>query len=146
LLFESAFLSALARGYLGAGQASDGLACVSEALEKCGSSGEGWCAPELLRLQGELLLLDDPGDTTHGSEAAFLQSLQTSREQGAWAWELRTSLSCAKLYAGQNRPSEANLVLAGAIERCGGQAPTGDLAQATSTLAKLQTSVQPQAG
>jgi len=115
-------------------------------LEKCGSSGEGWCSPELLRLQGELLLLDDPGDTAHRSEAAFLQSLQTSREQGAWAWELRTSLSCAKLYARQNRPSEAKPILAGAIERCSGQAMTRDLAEAGSVLAKLQTSVLPQAG
>jgi predicted ATPase/DNA-binding winged helix-turn-helix (wHTH) protein len=146
LLFESAFLCALARGYLSAGQASDGLARISEALEKCGSSGEGWCSPELLRLQGELLLLDDPGDTAHRSEAAFLQSLQTSREQGAWAWELRASLSCAKLYAGQNRPAEAKLILAGAIERSSGQAMTRDLAEAGSALAKLQTSVLPHAG
>jgi len=139
LLFESAFLAALARGYLKAGHASEGMAYVSQALERCESSGEGWCLPELLRLQGELSLLDDPADAASRSVAAFLQSLQTSRQNGAWAWELRAAVSCAKLYTKQDRLSDAQSLLTSVIERFDGETIRQDVAEANSILAKLQT-------
>jgi predicted ATPase/DNA-binding winged helix-turn-helix (wHTH) protein len=140
LLFESSFVCALARGYLEARHALEGLAQVSEALEKCESSGEGWCVPELLRLQGELLILDDPADTAHRSETAFLQSLQISRQQDARAWELRTSLSCAKLYIRQDRHADAKSILTAIVERFRGKTTTREVAEATSVLAELLSS------
>jgi predicted ATPase len=137
LLFESAYLAALARGYLVTRHSSEGTACVSEALKKCESSGEGWCLPELARLRGELWLLDDPADKKKGSEAEFLQSLQMARQQGALAWELRTAVSCAKLYRKQGRLDEAKSLLTGLIGRFDGQNITRDVTEANLVLAQL---------
>jgi predicted ATPase/DNA-binding winged helix-turn-helix (wHTH) protein len=137
LLFESAFLAALARGYLQAGHAAEGTACVSEALQICESSGEGWCLPELVRLQGELYLLSDPADAANASETAFLQSLQTSRQQGTLAWELRTAVSCAKLYARRGRLSDARSLLTGVLGRFDAESISRDITEANSLLRTL---------
>jgi predicted ATPase/DNA-binding winged helix-turn-helix (wHTH) protein len=137
LLFESAFLAALARGYLQTRHESEGTARVSEALQTCESSGEGWCLPELLRLQGELWLLGDPDDTANRSEAAFLRSLQSARESGALAWELRAALSCARLYVRADRFSDARSILINVIGRFDGDAVPRDMADARGLLANL---------
>jgi predicted ATPase/DNA-binding winged helix-turn-helix (wHTH) protein len=137
LLFETVYLAALARGYLATGHASEGTAYVTQALKHCDTSGEGWCLPELFRLQGELGLLDDAADMAKKTEDAFLQSLQTARQQGALAWELRTAVSCAKLYARQGRSREAKLLLEGSISRFGGRRGTRDITEANSILAQL---------
>jgi predicted ATPase/DNA-binding winged helix-turn-helix (wHTH) protein len=137
LLFESAFLAALARGYLQTRHEVEGTACITEALQTCETSGESWCLPELLRLQGELWLLGESDDAAHKSEAAFLRSLQLSRESGALAWELRTTVSCAKFYARANRFSDARSILMNVIGRFDGDAVSTDMTNARSTLANL---------
>jgi predicted ATPase/DNA-binding winged helix-turn-helix (wHTH) protein len=136
LLFESPFLGALARGYLAAGHAADGIPFVMEALEKCKDSGEGWYVPELLRLQGELLLMDDPEDSPRVSESLFLRSVQVAHECGAGAWELRAAVSCARLYAAQNRSSEVRPLLGPLLERFCGETASRDVIQAKSLLAR----------
>jgi predicted ATPase/DNA-binding winged helix-turn-helix (wHTH) protein len=137
LLFESAYLAAVARGYLATGYASGGFAAVARAVKHCESSGEGWCLPELLRLQGELLLLEDAADLEKKAEAAFRQSLQMARQQGAHAWELRSAVSCAKFYVRHGRSSEAKVLLEGATRRIDPQIGSQDLMEANSHLAQL---------
>jgi predicted ATPase/DNA-binding winged helix-turn-helix (wHTH) protein len=137
LLFEAAYLAALARGYLATAHAAEGTACVSEALEKCESSGEGWCLPELLRLRGELGLLGDSLDTAKAAETVLIESLQSARHQGALSWELRTAVSCAKLYRHQGRVDDARSLLTGIIDRFDCQTDTQDLSAAKAILALL---------
>jgi predicted ATPase len=137
LLFESAYLAALARGYLATGHAAGGMACVDRALKNCEPSGEGWCVPELLRLQGELLLLEDTADQGKKAESAFQQSLHTAREQGALAWELRGAVSCARSYVNQGRSKQAKALLEGVASRVDPQSGSLDLISAQSILAQL---------
>jgi predicted ATPase len=137
LLFESAYLAALARGYLATGHASEGMACVDRALKNCAASGEGWCVPELLRLQGELLLLDDGADHGKKAERVFEQSVRTAREQGALAWELRGTVSSAKSFMNQGRSREAKALLDGVVGRIDPQSGSRDLISALSMLAQL---------
>jgi predicted ATPase len=137
LLFESAYLAVLARGYLATAQGPDGMACVDRALKNCAASGEGWYVPELLRLRGELLLLEDSTDQGKEAERVFQQSLQTAREQGALAWELRGAVSCAKSYLNQGRSKEAKALLDGFIGRIDPQSGSRDLISALSMLAQL---------
>ena len=56
----------------------------------------GWCAPEVLRAQGELLLRAGP-DAARRAEAFFRSARQQAREQGALAWKARADASLARL-------------------------------------------------
>jgi predicted ATPase len=58
VLRDSAFLCALAEGLAATGQVAEGLAAVDQALERSESCEERWCIAELLRIKGELLLLE----------------------------------------------------------------------------------------
>jgi len=51
-----AFLAVSAHGLGVAGQLENGLAAINEALARSVTTGERWCAPELLRIKGELVL------------------------------------------------------------------------------------------
>jgi predicted ATPase len=136
-VFESAYLAALARGYLATGHASGGIACVDRALKNCEASGEGWYVPELFRLRGELLLLEDAVDLENKAEGAFRRSLRMAREQGALAWELRTTVSCAKFYVKHSRGTEAKVLIKGVTQRIDAQGCSRDLLEANSLLAQL---------
>ena len=61
----------------------------------------GWCAPEVLRVQGERL----------GSESLLLRALTLARSQGARAWELRAATSLAALWRSVGRPDAAKAML-----------------------------------
>jgi predicted ATPase/DNA-binding winged helix-turn-helix (wHTH) protein len=137
LLFESAYLAALARGYLATGHVSGGIACVDRALKNCEASGEGWYVPELFRLRGELLLLEDAADLENKAEGAFRRSLRMAREQGALAWELRSTVSCAKFYVKHSRETEAKVLINGVTQRIDAQGCSRDLLEANSLLAQL---------
>jgi predicted ATPase len=65
----------------------------------------------MLRLKGEVLLLRDAANTTE-AESCFRASLEIARSQEARWWELRTSVSLARLLRDTNRPDEARTMLA----------------------------------
>jgi predicted ATPase/DNA-binding winged helix-turn-helix (wHTH) protein len=136
-LFESALLAAMTRACLRSGLVAEGAAYVSEALALCGSTGEGWCLPELLRLQADVFLLTDPTDTGTRSEPIFLHSIQLAREQGAMAWKVRTAASCAKLYIRQGRETAAYSILSNVLKSFEGDTGSRDVAEASSILQKL---------
>ena len=87
-----------------AGRFADGIATVERGLERC---QRGWLAPELLRIKGELLLLQGTAGTTEAVEDVFRQALDGAREYGALSWELRAATSLARLLRRQGRPAEA---------------------------------------
>ena len=76
------FLAALAEGFDGAGQLANALSTIGRAREQCERSGEYRYFPELLRIQGELLLRS--GESV-AAEALFTELLRWAREQGALA-------------------------------------------------------------
>ena len=73
---------------------ADGISTVERGLERC---RRGWLAPELLRIKGELLLLQGTAGTTEAVEDVFRQALDGAREYGALSWELRAATSLARL-------------------------------------------------
>jgi hypothetical protein len=60
--------AALASAYLTANQPAEGLKVTAEALERS-HTGDLQAQPELLRLNGELLLMDDPKKVAAGEES-----------------------------------------------------------------------------
>ncbi|NLD69760.1 MAG: transcriptional regulator [Limnobacter sp.] len=80
--------------------------------------GEGrWCAAEVRRATG---WRDERRGRFEQAEASYLQAIETARQQGAIAWELRAALSLARLWAARGRPLQAAHLL---DESCARVAP-----------------------
>jgi len=86
----------------------------------------GWCAPEILRAQGE--------NSPSAAEALYSRSLALARQQGALSWELRTANSLARLWRVQGRAREARDLVASACARFSEGFDTADLRAAKSLL------------
>src|SRR5579884_2808364 len=99
------YLSLLARTYLKAGRARDGLAVLDEALDASRTHNERWWDAELHRLRGELLLM--LGADASDAEAALLRSIEVARSQQARSLELRATMSLTRLWIAQHRSDEA---------------------------------------
>jgi predicted ATPase len=132
------FLAALAEGLGNAGQVSQGLVSIDEALDRCERNHEHWCMAELLRLKGELVLLDDSSEATLAAEKYLLESLDWARRQGALSWEIRGATSLARLWRGQGRNSEAKELLEPTYERFTEGFETADLKSASALLHDLR--------
>jgi tetratricopeptide (TPR) repeat protein len=99
-------------GYLAAGLEQRGD--VFEALETLEQAlqlypDEIYYRPEIFRLRGELHLATRQLDV---AQADFRDSISLARSMGAKGWELRTTMSLARLLASQARRDEASTMLA----------------------------------
>ena len=94
-----------------AGQIAEGLAVIEEAVEPSQSNREGWLSPELLRVKGELFLMQAPRGAEGVAETHFGQALEMAHRQGALSWELRAAVSLARLWRDQGRSAEALALL-----------------------------------
>ena len=90
-----AFLMAEALGR--AGQDAEGLAAIEEAIARSERTEERWAMAELVRVKGELLLLQGAPGAAAAAEDHFRQALEWARRQGALSWELRAATSLARL-------------------------------------------------
>jgi len=127
------FKSALALGLAGTGRLDEALVALDGAMAADREGGRGWCAPELLRIKGEVLLQQAVDQSTLAAEDCFNQAAQIAREQGALFWELRVALSVARLRVSQGRRHEARAPLASVYDRFTEGFATADL-QAARTL------------
>ena len=94
-----------------AGQVAEGLHLLAEALGAFEESGQGHQLTEVYRLQGEFLLRQ-PVPHVVQAEACFQQALDIARRQQAKSWELRASMSLARLWQQQGKRQEAHELLA----------------------------------
>jgi predicted ATPase/DNA-binding winged helix-turn-helix (wHTH) protein len=106
------------------------------ALARAEAGVNGWCAAEILRGHGVLLLEQSKPDAAR-AEARFEAALKRAREQGAAAWELRAATSLAQLRRHQGRRKEAQIVLASTLERLPRDEDTNDLRAAAAVLRSL---------
>ena len=92
-----------------AGQVEEAVTLLDEALQIAGTSGERWREAELNRDKGQLLLRQGQSEA---AEELYYRALSTSREQNAKLWELRVTMSLARLRRDQGRCTEARDLLA----------------------------------
>ena len=118
-----------------AGRFAEGIATVERGLDR---SQRGWLAPELLRIKGELLLLQGTAGTTEAVEDVFRQALDGARQQETLSWELRAATSLARLLRNRGRPSDAMAVLQPAYDRFTEGFDTADLKAARTLLDTLE--------
>ena len=124
--------------YLGeAGEVAQGLSIVNEVLERCKARDERWYLPELLRIRGGLLLKEAQHQSAEAAEQCFDEALQLARQQGALFWELRSTLSLARLRVAQARPADAVRILVPVCEAFTEGAGVADLREAQALVERL---------
>ena len=124
--------------YLGeAGEVAQGLSIVNEILERCKARDERWYLPELLRIRGGLLLKEAQHQSAEAAEQCFDEALQLARQQGALFWELRSTLSLARLRVEQERPADAVRILVPVCEAFTEGAGVADLREAQALVERL---------
>jgi predicted ATPase/class 3 adenylate cyclase len=130
------YLALLGEAYGALGQAGEGLKVLAEALATAHKTGEQFCAAELHRLKGQLLLAGSAGHHAE-AEACFQQALDIARRQRAKAWELRAAMSLARLWQQQGKRAEARALLAPVYSWFTEGFDTADLREAKALLAAL---------
>jgi predicted ATPase len=107
----SHWLGLLAEACRDTGRPEEGLRVVGEALQHINNTGVVYYEPELLRLVGEFRLVCASHDAT-AAEGSFWRSIEMARKQGAKSWELRASMSLARLWRDQGKVQQARELLA----------------------------------
>jgi predicted ATPase len=105
------YLSFLAWAHAELGQLAKAWRCVEEALTEIETTKERWIEAELYRIAGEIALLASNPDTVK-VEAYFERALTVARDQQANSWELRATISMARLWRDQDKVDEARDILA----------------------------------
>jgi predicted ATPase len=117
------------------GNDADGaLRRIDEALALASETGERWTDALLHRIRGQIKLKRYPANTAP-AEAAFLAAIAAAQAQKARSLELQAALALAKLYEATDRPTEAQAVLAPALE---GFAPTPKMSEIAEAQALLK--------
>ena len=133
-----------------AGQIEEGWTALQEALAIRPTYGDRYWEAELYRLKGELLLMQDrrsrPSPSEQPSraiateaEACFRQAIETARELSAKSFELRASMSLARLRRDPLRRGEAHAMLAEIYNWFTEGFDTADLKEAKTLLDELGT-------
>ncbi len=136
------FDAMVAREALGsAGQIGDWLLRVEEAIDHSERTEERWAFAELLRVKGELLLLQGGSSAAAMAEDHFRRSLEWACRQGALSWELRATTSLAQLLRDQGRAADAIALLRSVYERFTEGFDTADLKAAKALLDTLNSGV-----
>ena len=94
----------------------------------------GWLTPELLRLKGELLLLQGTSAGAETAENLFRRAVDGARQQEMLSWELRAATSLARLLRHRGRPAETVACLQPVYNRFTEGFGTNDLIAAKQIL------------
>jgi predicted ATPase/DNA-binding winged helix-turn-helix (wHTH) protein len=117
------------------GEIVAGLDALEEEIESCETTEEYWMISELLRVKGELLLMQAASSDVTAAEDCFRRALDWARRQGALSWELRAAMSLARLRRNQVGWAEAAAVLRAVYDRFTEGFETADLKAAKALLA-----------
>jgi class 3 adenylate cyclase/tetratricopeptide (TPR) repeat protein len=91
------------------GDVEEALSSAAAAITHAATSGERYVLAELNRLKGELLLIKGGRES---AEVHFRTAIEVARAQEARWWEIRATLSLARLLRDTNRRDEARATLA----------------------------------
>jgi predicted ATPase len=127
-----------AEGLGKAGQMADAFDAIDDAIARAERTAELWQIAELLRVKGELVLLEGGAPQAAAAEDYFRQALDWARRQGALSWELRTAASLARLLRDQGRSADAAALLQPVYDCFTEGFDTVDLKAAKALLDALQ--------
>jgi predicted ATPase len=110
-LWMPSYLSYLSRAYATVNQFDDAWRCIDEAITAVESTKEKWWEAEVYRTAGDIALMTSE-TVAAKAEAYFERALSVAREQQAKSWELRASMSMARLRRDQGKRQQAYDLLA----------------------------------
>jgi predicted ATPase len=120
-----------------ANQVENAFASLDDALRFVEQSGERYYEAELHRLRGELLVAGGRARDEEAIQGCFCKAIEVARKQDAKSWELRTTMSLARLLNKQRRRDEARTMLADIYGWFTEGFDTADLKDAKSLLDEL---------
>ena len=100
----------LAKVYLHVGRFDEALVLLDEELARCEPLGAHQEKAELYRLKGEAILMRDSSAVAE-AEKCFRKAIEIARGQSAKWWELRATVSLARLLAKRGKRDEARAML-----------------------------------
>jgi adenylate cyclase len=110
-LYRPYFLCLLAEACRETGRFDDGLSALNEALAGANELGNRHYEAEIHRLKGELLLKQNDSNAAE-AQSCYERAIEIARRQSAKSFELRATMSLARLLAKQGRRDEARAMLA----------------------------------
>ncbi len=128
-------LGVLGDAFIQTAQFEQAHAALDEGLALVEKNDDHVQEAELHRLKGEVLLAESPDGAA--AEQRFTQSIETARRQQSKAWELRASMSLARLWQRQGRRREAYDVLSTIHAAFSEGRTTPDLVEAGALLESL---------
>jgi predicted ATPase len=130
------YLGMLGDAYTQSGRFEDAHKVLNEGLKVAEENDHRCHEAELHRLQGELSLAESP-DQASAAEDCFRRSINTARLQGSKGWELRATISLARLWQRQGRRDDARAALAAVYGMYTEGFTTPDLVEALALLEAL---------
>ena len=127
------YLGILADAYTKAARFEDAHQALTEGLVVAEKNDDRSHEAELRRQKGELLLAESP-DQVGAAEDCFRRAIETARRQESRAWELRATMSLARLRQRQGRRDEARPALAAVFGTYTEGFTTPDLVDAKALL------------
>ena len=135
-LWPQYFIALLARCYAKVGRVQEALAMLKGPLRRIEETGERGAKAEILRINGEVMLMRDAAPTSD-AEACFRAAVEVARAQEAKWWELRATVSLARLLRDTDRRAEARTMLADIYNWFTEGFATADLKEAKALLDEL---------
>jgi class 3 adenylate cyclase/predicted ATPase len=118
------------------GKINQGLATIEEALAAAHNNAEFWWEAEIHRLKGEMLLRQDAGNRELALNC-IQRAIEIARQQNAKSWELRATMSLARLLVNQGKRDEVREMLARIYNWFTEGFDTADLIEAKALLNEL---------
>jgi predicted ATPase/DNA-binding winged helix-turn-helix (wHTH) protein len=108
-----------------------------DTLARAQADEDIWCAPELLRVWAQRLVVSGDAAAYGEAEAILMRALELAKRHGAKAWELRAATSLALLYRRSCRNRDARALLESTLGHFTQGHGTRDIQAAISLLSAL---------
>ncbi len=131
------FLCEMTEALIRIGRVGEGFSTLEEVTTRADETEERWSVAEVLRLKGELLVLQGAPGAAAAAEGHFRRALDWARRQGALSWELRAATSFARLLRDQGRSADGLALLQAVYDRFTEGFDTADLGTARALLNDL---------
>jgi predicted ATPase len=137
-MVQPSWLCLLADAYIRVDRFVDGLDALTEALTIADENDDRYYEPETYRLKGELLLKQNHRNTAEAKNC-FRRAVEIARNQSAKSFELRATMSLARLLREQGNANEARAMLADIYGWFTEGFDTADLKDAKALLDELSS-------
>jgi predicted ATPase len=127
----------LAEAQVQNGEIDAAKSSLEQASSLVQETGELWVEPEIYRIAAEVILRTPGGDTL-AAQQHFEEAVSIARKQGSKWWELRTTVSLARLLARTGHRDEARAMLADIYSWFTEGFDTADLKDAKALLDELK--------